>query len=510
MNEVSAGEMIDLPIDRATRSILIVEDEPNMLESMEEQLSEEGFEITRARASDQAGPLVQSRDFAAVVIGLRKPDPDGLTLMQGIRALRPSLPIVAMNFEGSTRSAVDAMRAGAFDSVPWPDATRPGQDAHTHELARVLERTLRHRALEEENQLLRTAVERTAAFGDLAGKSVAMNRVYESIRKLASDPHPVLLSGENGTGKELIARTLHLSGGRKGKAFIAVDCTARPEDQLEKELFGPLLDVLPGAPTGGGLESAQGGTLFLDEVGALPISLQDKLLGVLQDREVHSLGAPQADGIAVRIVASSSRSLDGSVRDGRFRQALFDYLNANGIEIPPLRARSEDIPILADVFLRRHTGSERHRLSEAAQRKLTAYHWSGNGRELERCIERALAISASDEIRSADILLSSEPAASEPAATEAGDGASEEAMREQLIQLALRRGTSAHALTEAYIDAALAAANGRKSLAARMVGMNRRTLYRREERLSRQAELMKQSQLEQAGMQPAEDAARRV
>jgi len=458
---------------RSIPSILVVDGQSEVLQELEDLLAEEGFEVEVTRSVDEALRLLRDRDFGMILADPRMTGEQGPGLIARIRALRPQTPVVAMTDSDRIQSGIEAIRAGAFDCV-----TRPRDGRQRGELTLVLERALRHRTLEEENQLLRQAIDRTASFGDLVGRSRAMQDVQAAIRGITNPRSHVLVTGEPGTGKELIARTIHFSGARKDRPFVPVRCGAMSEAALESELFGRAGSERPedSVSRKGAIEVAEGGTLFLDEVDQMPASVQEKLLRALQDRAVRIDGDGREIAVDVRIIASSPASLEEAIREGRFRESLFHHLNAIPIQVPPLRSRSEDIPVLAEAFLRRHAGDGRHQLSSAARQRLSAHHWPGNARELESCIEQALSLARSNEIGEADLVFATDPHDPDEAFG---------ALHQQLIQLALQREISAHDLNEAYIDAALEAAEGRKSLAARMLGMNRRTLYRREERLAR-------------------------
>ena len=448
-------------------TVLAVDDDPLVRDMVAALFDEAGFEATVVDSAADALACVEERDFDVVLTDLQMPEMDGLALLAKLRQMRPDTPVVLMTAFGSIETAVEAMRSGALDFV-----TKPFQ---SDALLVALERAFERRELEEENRRLRKAVDRTTSFGELVGKSTAMNEIYALIRRIASNRSNVLITGESGTGKEVVARTVHFTGARADKPFVPVNCTAMPEGLLESELFGHVRGAFTGAHTNkkGLFEAAQGGTLFLDEIGDMPTSLQGKLLRVLQDREVRPVGGNQSVKVDVRIVAATNQDLEAAIRAGTFREDLFYRLNVLPVRIPPLRERPEDIPILAEAFLRRHADDERYRLSELATRKLVDAPWPGNARELENCIERALAMADSHEIHADAILLSDEPRP-----THSGD-------LDDLLQAALDRRVSAHDLTEAYIDAAIERSNGRMSRAAKLLGMNRRTLYRREERLGR-------------------------
>ena len=448
------------------RTILVVDDDEAIRDMTTDVLTEAGFHVRTAPSGEGAVEFLREEEVDVILTDLMMPGMDGLGLLAKIRTLHPDLPLILMTAFGSIESAVEALRLGARDYVTKPFLI--------DELVLSVERALEIRALEGENRRLRSVVERTASFGELIGKSPAMNEIYALLRKIASNTSNVLITGESGTGKEVVARTLHLTGARANAPFVPINCTAMPEGLLESELFGHVRGAFSGANANkkGLFEIAEGGTLFLDEIGDMPANLQGKLLRVLQEREIRPVGGNEARKIDVRIVAATNQDLPAAIAAGSFREDLYFRLNVIPIVIPPLRARPEDIPVLAEAFLRRHTEDDRYRFTEAALRKMMQAPWAGNARELENCIERALALGDSHEITANDVLLTSDAA---------GRGRAE-SLADILVELALERRLSAHDLTEAYIDAALTAAKGRKSEAARMLGMNRRTLYRREER----------------------------
>jgi DNA-binding NtrC family response regulator len=446
------------------RSILAVDDDPTILDLLEDVLEEAGYDVEKADSVSRAVELAQGREFDVVLTDLRMPGQTGLELLDEFRAVRPDTPVVVMTAFASIDSAIAALRAGAFDFIAKPFTA----DA----ILVALERAFERRELEDENRRLRRAVERAASFGELVGKSPAMNEIYALIRKIASNRSNVLITGESGTGKEVVARTIHFTGSRADKPFVPINCTAMPEGLLESELFGHVRGAFTGAHANkkGLFEEARSGTLFLDEIGDMPPLLQSKLLRVLQDREVRPVGGNQSVKIDVRIIAATNHDLDAAIESGAFRQDLYYRLNVIPVRIPPLRERTEDIPILAEAFLRRHAESERTRLSEGAIRKLCEAPWAGNARELENCIERALALTDSETIQARDVLTSSD-ALGDP-----------ETLRDALVRLALEQRMTVRELTDAYIEAVLEAMQGRKSEAARVLGVNRRTLYRRAER----------------------------
>jgi len=449
-----------------SRSVLVVDDDRATRDMVAEMLGEAGFDVLTAGSAAEAVELSQEREFGATLTDLQMPEMDGLGLLGVLRELRPNTPVVLMTAFGSIATAVRAMRAGALDYVTKPFTAEV--------LLLALERALERRALEQENRRLRLAVDRTGSFGDLVGKSAAMNEIYALIRKIAGGRSNVLITGESGTGKELVARTIHFSGPRAERAFVPLNCTAMPEGVLESELFGHAKGAFTGAHAEkkGLFEEANGGTIFLDEIGDMPLGLQGKLLRVLQEREVRPVGSNRSVKINARVIAATNRDLRHEVEEGRFREDLYYRLNVLPVHIPPLRERRDDIRPLAHAFCRKHAEGAPAVLTEPALRKLERAPWRGNARELENSIERAIALMEGDRIEANDIVLADEPARV--------DGSLEEV----LLSVARDQRLTVHELSELYIDSVLRATGGRKGEAAKLLGVNRRTLYRREERLA--------------------------
>jgi DNA-binding NtrC family response regulator len=447
------------------RTILVVDDDPVMREMVSDLLASDGLDAVLADSGKDALDKASEREFSCVLTDLQMPGMDGLELIGALRERYPETPVVMMTSFGSIETAVEAMRLGAHDFVTKPFERQT--------LLLTLERALESRELQDENRRLRAAVERTASFGDLVGKSVAMNEIYALIRKIAANRSNVLITGESGTGKEVVARTIHFTGDRADQAFVPINCTAMPEGLLESELFGHIRGAFTGAHSNkkGLFEAANGGTLFLDEIGDMSPSLQGKLLRVLQDQEIRPVGSNHSIKVDVRLIAATNRSLRSEIEAGQFREDLYYRLNVIPIHIPPLRERPEDIPPLARAFAeRQQSGDATYQLSEQAIQKLQRAAWPGNARELENCIERSIALAEGNEIRASDILISDDPVSV--------DGS----LESSILQLAREQRLSLHDLDDLYVNAVLESTQGRKSEAARILGVNRRTLYRREER----------------------------
>jgi DNA-binding NtrC family response regulator len=449
---------------RHTQRILIVDDDAAMRQMLASLFKDRGYEVNEAPSAAEALDRARENEPDAVVSDIRMPGKSGIEMVGELRSARPHTPVILMTAFGSIDSAVEAMRAGAFDYI-----TKPFEpDA----VLLTVERALEHRALEEENRRLRRAVDRTGAFGDLIGSSPAMREIFALVRKIAHGRSSVLITGESGTGKEVVARTIHYHGGRAEKPFMPINCTAIPEGLLESELFGHVRGAFTGAHTSkrGLFEKADGGTLFLDEIGDMGLGLQSKLLRVLQDREIRPVGGTQSVRIDVRIIAATNKDLETEIREGRFREDLYYRLNVIPVHIPPLRERPEDLAPLAHAFVDRHSEGRPRTLSPEALRRLERRPWRGNARELENVIERALALSDADTLGPEDLPLGDRGAAEEvePAAA--------------LLESAARRKMPLRELEDRYIDQILRLTGGNKVRAARMLGIDRKTLYRRAER----------------------------
>jgi DNA-binding NtrC family response regulator len=451
------------------RSVLVVDDDAAMREMIVSLLEDEGIESAGAGTVDEAMERLTAFDCDVVLSDIRMPGRTGIDLLAEVRDMRPETAVVLMTAFGSIDSAVEAIRAGASDYITKPFK----KDA----LLVTLERAFERRELEEENRRLRRAVDRTSSFGDLLGASPAMREIFALIRKIANGRSSVLITGDSGTGKEVVARTIHFSGARAARPFVPINCTAIPEGLLESELFGHVKGAFTGAHvTKRGLfEQANGGTLFLDEIGDLGQGLQGKLLRVLQDREIRPVGGNTSVKVDVRIIAATNRNLREEIDAGRFRRDLFYRLNVIPIEIPPLRERPDDIPLLAMACLDKHAEGRPRRLTPAAMERLQRCRWEGNTRELENVIERAIALCDGPEIGPEELPLPDD-----------GSGPSEPPNTASLVHDALDAQLSLAELEDRYIDQVLESTRGNKVQAARILGINRRTLYRRGDRRNRE------------------------
>ncbi len=375
--------------------ILVVDDEQSMREFLEIFFRGEGYEVQTAPSVDSALVAVESDDFDVVISDIQMPGRSGLELLHAVKDSAPQTVVIMITAFATAETAITAMKQGAYDYV-----TKPFK---VDELRLVVEKALEKRLLAAENQRLRTELRREAGRRHLVGNSRAMEQLYELVARVANTKTNVLVCGESGTGKELVARAIHDQSDRREQPFVAVNCGAIPENLLESELFGHVKGAFTGAVQNkaGLFETAQRGTLFLDEIGELPAPLQVKLLRVIQDRAVRRVGGTSDHQVDVRIVAATNRRLEDEVAAGRFREDLYYRLNVIQIELPPLRERSDDIPLLVQHFVEKYAGElgkPVRGFSEAALRHLLDHTFPGNVRELENLVERAVALSQGEVI----------------------------------------------------------------------------------------------------------------
>jgi len=441
--------------------VLVVDDDASMCDMLVSDLGELGFEVKARTAAPAALEALVASEFDAVVADLNMPGMSGLELCERIVASRPDVPVIVITAFGSIQTAIAAIRSGAYDFVTKP--------LEVDALGLALERAIQHRRLSDEVRRLRQAVEEGRRFGTLLGTSPAMRRMYELLDRIADSSASVLIAGETGTGKELVARALHERGRRKAGPFVAVDCASLPEPLLESELFGHVRGAFTDAHAArkGLFVQASGGALFLDEIGDLPLALQAKLLRALQTRCVRPVGANDEVPFDVNLIAATNRDLESAVEEGRFREDLYFRINVIHVEMPPLRARGGDVLLLAQHFVDRYAAQAGKRvtgLSPDAAERLLAYVWPGNVRELENCIERAIALTRHETI-GLDDLPEKIRGFQRSHVLVAGDDPSELAPLEEVE----RR----------YVLRVMEAVGGSKTLAARVLGIGRKTLYRK-------------------------------
>ena len=391
---VISGRMSDAPT-QGQGCVLIIDDEAEIRESLQTLLEFEGYEVEAAANGAQGLSKLGDRPFDLVLLDLALPDRNGLELLPEIRAIDPQISVIMITAYGTVEHAVRAMQSGAanFLQKPWDNEKL---------LADVRSVVARRRA-EEENIQLKRALKQRYNFENIVGKSEVMLKIFDLVAQVAASRSTVLLQGESGTGKELIAKALHLNSPRRDRPFVPVNTGSMPPDLLESTLFGHVKGAFTSAISSkrGLFEIADRGTLFLDEIGTMSIDTQAKILRVLQDRKFMHLGGVHEIQVDVRIVAATNVDLRQMVREGKFREDLFYRLNVISIDLPPLRQRKEDIPLLADFFLRRYSDENQRsirRLNADTLRQLLNYAWPGNVRELENVIERAVVLSSGPEI----------------------------------------------------------------------------------------------------------------
>ena len=436
-------------------SILIVEDEPKMRRLLEMNLADQGFTTHAAGDAESGLRLLNAEKIDLVVTDFKLPGMNGLEFLQAIKRVNAALPVVIMTAYGSVESAVEAMKFGASDYVLKPLSLA--------EMVLVIRKELDARNLREENRSLREALGRRYEYGNVIAKSEKMQDVLALVERVAPTNSTVLLGGESGVGKDLIARAIHEHSSRSSGPFLKINSTAIPENLLESELFGYEKGAFSGATSAkpGKFELADKGTLFLDEIGDVPPAIQVKLLRVIQEREFERLGGTKTLKVDVRLIAATNRDLRAALEEGTFRQDLYYRLNVVAIDIPPLRDHKEDIPELVSFFLQRFAraaGKNITGIAPDAVKLLMQFHWPGNVRELENVLERAITFAKGSVLTAADIHLD-EP---RPSAT--------------TVDPVLPQGMTLDRWEQEIIREALRRANGNKSQAARALGLSRNAL----------------------------------
>ncbi len=379
--------------------ILIVDDEQIVRESLANWLKEESYQVEAAENGPAALEKIRQSPFQVVLLDLKMPGMDGIQVLTELKKDFPDIEVIIMTAYGSVNTAVEAIKAGAYDYIVKP--------FDPEEVALLIKKILEHKNLILENILLRQKLEDKYEFEDLIGKSAPMQQVFDLIRNVAPTQATVLITGESGTGKELVAKAIHAISPRCYEPFIALSCGALPDTLLESELFGYEKGAFTGAAhtKKGRFEMADGGTLFLDEVGEISLKTQIDLLRVLQEKAFRRLGGTDLIKVDVRIISATNRDLAQAITQGIFRSDLFYRLNVVGLHLPSLRERREDIPLLAKHFLRRYAieiNKKIERLAPSALELLMEYNWPGNVRELENAIERAVVISPGHELAAKD------------------------------------------------------------------------------------------------------------
>ena len=441
------------------RRILVVDDDPEMCGMLSDVLKEEGFSVLTLNESVEASKILRKEEFEVLITDLRMKGLKGLDLLQEANRVAPLTPVIIITAFGTIESAIQAMKMGAYDYI-----TKPFQ---MDELTLTVRKALENRLLKQEVVRLKKEVESRYDFHNLIGKSPSMQKIYDLIERVSDSSSNVLITGESGTGKELVAKAIHYNGARREGPFIAVNCAAIPETLLESELFGYKKGAFTDAQKDkkGLAFEAHEGTLLLDEVTEMSTTLQAKLLRVIEEKEVRPLGDTNACPIDVRFISTTNRDIQSFIQEGRFREDLFYRLRVIDIELPPLRERREDIPLLVQHFVHRYSRDLKRTvsgISEDALKSLLNYSWPGNVRELENVIQRAITLGQHELIVPEDL----------PAAVIRKTD-------EKLFEKALGEKLTLDQLEKEYIKRVLIEEGGNKSRAAEILGLDRKTLYRK-------------------------------
>jgi DNA-binding NtrC family response regulator len=459
------------PVERTGKLHLLVVDEDAAIRSACCEIAADlGFVPQTVSSIEAARTLLRDQGIDILLLDLRTPLEEGLGLLHEIKALNAGLVVVVMTAFATVPAAVEAMRTGAADYLTKPFAM--------DELAAVLERAAERRTVEGVSRRLRESLRSGQGLGNMIGRSPEMDKLYRILAKVAQSSHPVLILGESGVGKELVARSIHSNGPHADRPFVPIDCGSLVPTLMESELFGYVKGAFTGANRSkeGLLASAQGGTVFLDEIGELPLDLQAKLLRALQEKEVRPVGATHRVAINVRILAATNRNLAAMVEQGRFRKDLYYRLSVVNLRIPPLRERKQDIPLLAAHFLERmsrETGTI-HTLSDDALRTLVDYEWPGNVRELEHSLDRACTLSSGPVLHLGDL----------PTQLQNFHLQNRRSMTIAAAPLGAPGSTRTSVLPLAQLEKqaileTLSKLNGDKLLTARLLGIGKTTLYRK-------------------------------
>ncbi len=440
------------------RRIIVVDDEKNTREGLKWALDRENYDIRLAADGKEAIGIISARPFDLVIADLKMPGVDGMALLEYIRKHTPETLVVILTGHGTIESAVEAMKKGAYDYIIKP--------VNIDELNLLVERALMQKTLVEENEALRKSLQKHYGLDNIIGESPPMQRIYDRIRQVAPTKATVLIQGESGTGKELIASAIHYNSPRKNKPLVKLSCGALPTTLLESELFGHEKGAFTDAhrQKPGRFELANGGTIFLDEISETASEFQVRLLRVLQEHEFERVGGTQTIHVDVRVIAATNKNLAECVEGGTFRQDLFYRLNVIQINIPPLRERTEDIPLLIDAFLREFCKENNKPLLKVSPRTMTLlqqFHWPGNVRQLRNVIEGMVVMATGKELTPENL----------------PEEIRQHTEEEQFVKL--KAGLSLAEAEKELIRSTLIATGGNKAKTARILGLGRKTLYRK-------------------------------
>jgi DNA-binding NtrC family response regulator len=444
-------------MNEPTPHLLVVDDDPVTVNLLEEVLSKEGYEVTTALSGEEAIALGMENVFDMIITDVRMGEKDGIEVLRSFKKISPETTVIVITAFGSIENAIEAIREGAFDYVSKP--------FKLEEIKFTTRMALEHRRLLQENKFYRQELLSKYQFKNVIGRTAQMFHVYKTIAKVADSKSTVLLYGERGTGKELIARSIHYNSLRNDRPFIPIDCASLVETLMESELFGHVRGAFTGAHSAkkGLFEEADGGTLFLDEVSNLNLSMQTKLLRFLQEHEIKHVGGTESIRVDVRVIAATNQPLESAVKDGKFREDLYDRLNVVSITLPALRERKDDIPLLANHFLQKFSEENKKTISHISPEALEIliqYSWPGNVRELEHTIERAVILSIHPIILPEDL---------------------PQKMFEEMKEMKILPPEKLLPLKEIekrYVLQVLEETKGNKKKASEILGIDRTTLYR--------------------------------
>ena len=449
--------------------VLIVDDEPDMVENCARILGRTGYDCLTATDPRRGLAMLEAERPDVLLTDLKMPEVDGMELLRRAHDVDPALPVIVITAFATIESAVAAVKEGAFDYLP--------KNFSVEQLRVAVDRALRHRGLELENRNLKEQLAQTYGLENIIGRSPAMTRVFELVKKAARSEANILVVGESGTGKELIARAIHANSPRAAHAFVPVDCASLPENLLESELFGHEKGAFTGAVKSkqGLMGVAHRGTIFLDEIAEMPVGLQVKLLRALQERQIRRVGGTAILTVDVRVVSATNRDLREAVLKGQFREELYYRINVIAIALPPLRERAGDVRLLAHAFLKKYGQGRVRGIDDDAMAALEAYTWPGNVRELQNVLERACALAESEKVTRRDLAEHMLQPAVRPAAGIV-PGAALEAGSELTLKDAKDKWMQV--LEASYLRDLLARHDGNVSAAAKAAGIDRKTFHR--------------------------------
>jgi two-component system response regulator AtoC len=443
--------------NKASPQLLVVDDDPITLNLLKEVLTKEGYKVDTALSGEEAISLEKDHFFDIIITDVRMGEKDGMEVLRFFKKNAPDTSVIMITAFGSIETAIEAIRDGAYDYISKP--------FKLDEIKFTVQRALEQRRLIQENKFYRQELLDKYQFKNVIGRTPQMFQIYKTIAKVADTKSTVLLYGERGTGKELVARSIHYNSSRNNYPFIPVDCASLVETLMESELFGHVRGAFTGASSAkkGLVEEADGGTIFLDEISTLTLPMQTKLLRFLQEHEIKRVGGTESIKVDIRVIAATNQALEPLVQNGKFREDLFDRFNVVSITLPPLRERKEDIPLLATHFLHKFSGENKKdisHISPEALKILLQYPWPGNVRELEHTIERAVILTTHPIILPEDL---------------------PKKMFEEMKEIKIQPSEELLPLKEIekrYILKVLQETNGNKKKASEILGIDRTTLYR--------------------------------